>query len=128
MLSSILAGGEQRCNLGRDALWAIVLQRHRSARGWYVIDELRLVIASRSCRCVSVPAVIVVFVVALGFALGLIVGRWWTILAAIAAGVWILSRTGVDEVPHWFLGLLYGGCAAIGIALGIALRSRMKRT
>ena len=66
-------------------------------------------------------------VVVLGFALGLAIGRWWTLIAAIAAWIWIWSSTGVDEVPHWFLGLLYGGAAAIGIAAGVALRSHTRR-
>ena len=66
-------------------------------------------------------------VVVLGFALGLAIGRWWTLIAAIAAWIWIWSTTGVDEVPHWFLGLLYGGAAAIGIAAGVALRSHTRR-
>ena len=66
-------------------------------------------------------------VVVLGFALGLAIGRWWTLIVAIAAWIWIWSITGVDEVPHWFLGLLYGGAAAIGIAAGVALRSHTRR-
>jgi hypothetical protein len=66
-------------------------------------------------------------VVVVGFALGLAIGRWWTLIAAIAAWMWIWSSTGVDEVPHWFLGLLYGGATAIGIAAGVALTSRTRR-
>jgi len=54
----------------------------------------------------------------LGFVVGLLVGRWWALAAALAAGVWITLSTGVDEVPPWFLGLVYGGFAGAGIALG----------
>jgi hypothetical protein len=60
----------------------------------------------------------------LGFLLGLAVGRWWALAAAVAVLIWIWSSTGVDEVPHWLLGCLYGGIAAIGIAGGVAVRQR----
>jgi hypothetical protein len=66
-------------------------------------------------------------VVTLGFALGLVIGRWWTLIAAVAVWIWIWSSTGVDEVPPWFLGLLYGGAATIGIAGGVGLRSHTGR-
>ena len=60
-------------------------------------------------------------VLALGLVIGLILGRWWALVAALAFAVWIWATTDV-EVAHWFLGLAYGGAAAIGIAVGVALR------
>jgi hypothetical protein len=42
--------------------------------------------------------------IAAGFILGLLVGRWWTLAAAIGFGVWVAMVSEV-EVPGWFLGL-----------------------
>jgi hypothetical protein len=63
-----------------------------------------------------------VIALALGFALGLVVRGWWAVAAARVPWVWISATTDVDEVPHWFLGFLYGGAAAIGIAVGVVVR------
>jgi hypothetical protein len=53
--------------------------------------------------------------------LGLVLGRWWTLLAAIGAGLWV-GLTEEVEVPGWFLGLAYAGLSALGITLGVFLR------
>lgn len=65
-------------------------------------------------------------VVAAGFILGLVVGRWWTLSAAAAIGVWIALVTGVDEVPPWFLGTAYATLAAFAIAVGVSVRKRTR--
>ncbi len=62
-----------------------------------------------------------------GFAVGLLVGRWWALVAAPLFGAWVGATTGVDEVPPWFLGLVYGLVGAMGIASGVLLRRRTRR-
>jgi hypothetical protein len=61
-----------------------------------------------------------------GFVLGVAVGRWWALLAAVALGAWIAAATHVDEVPHWFLGLGYAVISGVGIAAGVGSRHRMR--
>jgi hypothetical protein len=65
-------------------------------------------------------------VVVAGLVLGLVVGRWCTLLAATAVGVWIAVVTGVDEVPPWFLGAIYAMLASCGIAVGVLVRKRTR--
>jgi hypothetical protein len=52
-----------------------------------------------------------------GFVVGLLVGRWFALLAAVGIG-----RTTEVELPHWFLGLGYAAVAAVGIAAGLGVR------
>jgi hypothetical protein len=66
--------------------------------------------------------VVYLILIAVGAALGLVIGRWWTIAAAVVPGVWVATVTDVDEVPPWFLGVGYAGLFAIGAAVGVALR------
>jgi len=68
--------------------------------------------------------VIFVAVLACGFAIGLLIGRWWIVLAPVAFGVWIAATTGVDEVPPWFLGLGYAVAGVTGVFLGVVIRRR----
>jgi hypothetical protein len=65
-------------------------------------------------------------ILGVGLILGVVVGRWWALLAAVAFGVWIWRNTGV-EISHEFLGFVSGGFAAIGIAAGVFVRRRLKR-
>jgi uncharacterized membrane protein YdjX (TVP38/TMEM64 family) len=60
-----------------------------------------------------------------GFVLGVAVGRWPALLAAVALGAWIAAATHV-EVPHWFLGLAYTVISGVGIAAGVWLRHSMR--
>jgi hypothetical protein len=64
----------------------------------------------------------------IGAIIGLVVGRWWALLAALAVFVWIYTETGVDEVPHWALALMYAGVIAVGIAAGVACRAALRRS
>jgi hypothetical protein len=61
-----------------------------------------------------------------GFLVGLLVGRWWALLAAVGLGVWIAATVDV-EVPAWFLGLGYAAIAGVGIAAGVGARQIMRR-
>jgi hypothetical protein len=53
--------------------------------------------------------------------LGLVVGRWWALVAAIGVAVWIIVASEV-EVSRWFLGPAYGAVTAAGICAGVLLR------
>jgi hypothetical protein len=64
--------------------------------------------------------------VVIGFCIGLAAGRWFALLAAVAAGVWVGLVTEVDEVPAWFLGLEYGVVGAAGIAAGVLVRRSLR--
>jgi len=59
--------------------------------------------------------------VAGGFALGLILGRWWTLAAAVAVGVWVGVEEDV-EVPGWYLGLGYALLAGLPTVVGVLVR------
>ena len=61
-----------------------------------------------------------------GLFLGLAVGRWWTLVAAVGIGVWVAVASEVDEVPPWFLGAAYAVLAASAIAVGIVVRKRTR--
>jgi hypothetical protein len=64
--------------------------------------------------------------IAAGFILGLLVGRWWALTAAIGFGVWVAIVSEV-EVPGWFLGLWYSAIGCVGIGTGIAVRRAIHR-
>ena len=61
-----------------------------------------------------------------GFILGLLVGRWWALTAALGFGVWVAIASEV-EVPGWFLGLWYAAIGCAGISTGIAVRRAIPR-
>ena len=64
--------------------------------------------------------------VAAGLLVGLLIGRWWALLLAVAFGIWIAVTEEV-EVGGALLGVGYGGIAGFGIALGVALRTYARR-
>jgi len=70
--------------------------------------------------------VLIVVLLAAGFLLGALVGRWWALLAAAALGVFIgfINET---ELESWFMGLLYGVPSAAGIAVGVVVRWLARR-
>jgi membrane protein implicated in regulation of membrane protease activity len=70
---------------------------------------------------------IILLLIAIGLLLGLVLGRWWALIAAAGVGIWIGLTTDVDEVPPWFLGMMYALIAAVGIGIGIAVRRRTQR-
>ena len=67
----------------------------------------------------------------IGAIIGLLAGRWWVLLAALAAlavFVFIGTQTGVDEVPPWALALMYAGVTSAGIAAGVLGRAALRRS
>ena len=67
-------------------------------------------------------------VIAVGFLLGIAVGRWWAVLVAAGFGIWVWAVTDVDEVPAWFLGVAFAALGALAIAAGVALRRAARRS
>jgi hypothetical protein len=63
---------------------------------------------------------------AAGFAVGLIVGRWWALVAAVGGGIWI-GRVEEVEVPGWVLAIGYGVIVDAGIAAGVLVHRRLRR-
>jgi hypothetical protein len=72
------------------------------------------------------PRMPVVIILAAGLVLGFAVGRWWALTGAVALGVWAGTVSEL-EVPAWFIGLVYAGLAAIGIAAGVLGRRLVSR-
>jgi hypothetical protein len=70
--------------------------------------------------------VVELVLIAFGVIVGLAVGRWWALLAAVALGAWIGLVSEVDEVAPWFLGLGYGVLAGAGIVAGVLVRGRLR--
>jgi hypothetical protein len=54
-------------------------------------------------------------------AVGLVIGRWWALLAALGVAVWVIVVSEV-EVSRWFLGPAYGAVTAAAVAAGVLLR------
>ncbi len=81
------------------------------------------------CCCESRPAGVArhdpnIAAAVIGFAglvLGLIVGRWWALIAAALVGLAVGLFEEVEVQGSW-LGFAYGLAAAVGIALGVLLR------
>jgi hypothetical protein len=69
--------------------------------------------------------VIYLVVLLAGLLVGLAVGRWPALLAALGFGIWIGFQSEVDVVPSWFLGLGFGGVAALGVTAGVLARRRI---
>jgi Na+/H+ antiporter NhaA len=56
-----------------------------------------------------------------GVAIGVVIGRWWALLAPAAFGLWLGFASEV-EVPGWVLGVGYGLIGGIGVTVGVLLR------
>jgi hypothetical protein len=63
-------------------------------------------------------AVLVVLPLVLGFA----IGRWWTLIAAIAFGVWVGAEVEFDGQTDWAAGLFAGLVTGGSVSLGVLLR------
>jgi len=66
------------------------------------------------------------FLVVVGFVVGIALGRWWVLLAALALGLWA-GTTEEVEVPGWLIGAYIGLPAGIGIASGVVTRRFLRR-
>ncbi len=64
--------------------------------------------------------------IVVGFVLGVTVGRWWSLAAAAAVGLWIGIESKL-EVPGWYLGLASGAVAGLSISAGIIVRRVVDR-
>jgi hypothetical protein len=62
-----------------------------------------------------------------GLLTGFVVGRWWALAAPAAFSVYVAAVSGVDEVPPWFLGVLYGLVCAAAVGAGILTRRFVSR-
>ena len=61
-----------------------------------------------------------------GLVVGIVVGRWWALLAPVAFGVWVGLVTHV-EVGGLFLGTAYALISGAGTAAGVGLRTWLRR-
>ena len=69
---------------------------------------------------------VVAVLVGVGFAVGLVVGRWWVLLACVGVGAWIgLSEE--LEVPGWYLSLVYAALSGLRIAAGVLVRRNLAK-
>jgi hypothetical protein len=65
--------------------------------------------------------VIVPVLIAGGLVLGLVIGRWWALLGAVAVAAYVAVISEV-EVSRWVLAFGYGAIAAASVAAGVLLR------
>jgi hypothetical protein len=56
-----------------------------------------------------------------GLLLGFLVGRWWTVVAAVGVGLWA-GITEELELEGWAVALIFSSLTLIGIGAGILLR------
>jgi hypothetical protein len=57
-----------------------------------------------------------------GFALGLLLGRWWALLAALPLGAWILATNELEgDIGKW-VAFVLSALLACAIGAGVALR------
>jgi hypothetical protein len=115
---AVASGAPTRCRLAANRAWSEANQgpgcdRDRQGRS--------------KPRYASVREVIWVVTFAVGALIGLLVGRWWALLAALAVFVFIYTETGVDEVPAWALALMYAGLFAAGVVAGVVGRGALSR-
>jgi hypothetical protein len=66
--------------------------------------------------------VVAAALVAGGLTVGLLVGRWWALITALA--VWLfVALTGDFHGPAWAVGIGMALLAALGIAVGVIIRT-----
>ena len=63
-----------------------------------------------------------------GFVFGLLLGRWWALIAAIPIGAWIVATSGIyRHVTVWVAAML-SVLLACAIGSGVALRRLGRRS
>jgi hypothetical protein len=74
------------------------------------------------------PVLILPLLIVVGLAAGMIVGRWWALVAPAAFAVYVAVESKVDEVPPLFLGALYGLVGAAAVGAGVLARRLVSRS
>jgi hypothetical protein len=64
--------------------------------------------------------ILVAVLIGAGFVLGIVLGRWWALLASLGLGAWIGVTSELDV--HWWLGAVYAAYSGLGIAAGVLFR------
>jgi hypothetical protein len=90
-------------------------------------NRMRALSVYRNAQDADNSRILVAVLIGAGFLLGLILGRWWALLACLGVGLWIGVSEEV-EVPGWFLGFAYAALSALGVALGVVLRRSLARS
>lgn len=62
------------------------------------------------------------FIPLAGFVVGLLVGRWWVVAAALPLGLYILLTNGLEGHLGEWVALMLSTSLACAIACGVALR------
>jgi uncharacterized membrane protein YccC len=62
-----------------------------------------------------------------GFAVGLVVARWWVVLAAVPLGAYILATNGLEGHLGEWVAFMLSTLLACAIACGAALRRLHRR-
>ncbi len=66
-------------------------------------------------------ALVALFVVIAGFLIGLLIGRWWAIVAALIAGI-AAGRGHVFPIDGWDIGLVAAGVTGLAVSVGVGAR------
>jgi hypothetical protein len=65
--------------------------------------------------------------IAVGLLIGVIIGRWWSILFALPAGLVAQSMYSFEGFSDTGVAVLFGIAVAIGLALGVLVRKGIGR-
>ena len=63
-----------------------------------------------------------------GFVFGLVLGRWWALIAAIPLGAWILATSDIDGHVTLWVATMLSVLLACAIGAGVALRRLGRRS
>jgi hypothetical protein len=76
------------------------------------------------------PSVLEALLLALGFTVGILIGRWWALIAAIPLGVWSAYENPIENSPgaEWEVGAAVAAIAGAALAAGVWLRRRRPRS
>ena len=74
------------------------------------------------------PVLVLPLLIVVGLAAGMIVGRWWALIAPAAFGVYVAIASEVDAVPPLILGALFGLVGAAAVAAGVLGRRFVSRS
>ena len=66
-------------------------------------------------------------IIGVGLPAGILIGRWWSVVLAVPAGLYGQSAYSFEGFSDDAVGLLYGITAAIGLVAGTAVRKLVTR-